>query len=261
MLNRQTLTLLIPGLLLTLASVLLVASGHGRLPALALMIGSVGLIIGALYQSTRSAPVSQSAPEPALTRDDVPLLGAIVLIQLVGLLYMQTFPLHYVQDEFITGYTSYTLPSLTEIEWFRGYPGPGEWIAGFPILYYALQKPFIELFGLSLETIRISTWPYHLISAGLVYLIGKEVFRCRPWAVVAAVIFVFLAPNLYMAGYGMHNISSTCFFLAAFYAALRMVRDEDRRWIALSGVASIMAYLTYTSSYLTLPLIGLFILL
>ncbi|HSH34896.1 hypothetical protein, partial [Schnuerera sp.] len=68
--------------------------------------------------------------------DVVPILGTMAL-QLGVLIYMSTLPYHYVQDEFITGYTSYTLPALSEIQWFAGYPAPGEWIAGFPILYYA----------------------------------------------------------------------------------------------------------------------------
>jgi hypothetical protein len=257
MLNRTTIGLTVLSLVLTFLTILLVAAGYGQLPALLVHLTALGGVVGAAWYSRHSSQSPGS--EPAIERADVPLLGAVILVQLTGLLYMQSFPFHYVQDEFITGYTSYTLPSIIEIEWFAGYPGPGEWIAGFPILYYALQRPFIELFGLSLETIRISTWPYHLISAGMVYLIGKELFRCRPWAVVGAIIFVLLAPNLYMAGYGMHNISSTCFFLAALYGAIRMVRDDGHRWVVLAGIASIMAYLTYTSSYLTLPLIGLFI--
>jgi hypothetical protein len=261
MLNRYALLFLIAAALLSITSVMIVIGGNGRWPGLILMLAGLGFAFVALSSSDFPASHDEKSVEPALTRADIPLLGIVFFAQLAGLLYMQRFPFHYVQDEFITGYTSYTLPSISSINWFTGYPTPGEWIAGFPVLYYALQRPFIELFGLSLETIRISTWPYHLISAGLVYLIGKELFRCRPWAMVAGIIFVFLAPNLYMAGYGMHNISSTCFFFAALYATIRMMQGDARRWIALAGISTIMAYLTYTSSYLTIPILGLFVLL
>jgi hypothetical protein len=244
-------------LLLNIALIWLITAGEGRMLVLLVHLIALGSGIGAIWFGSRS--INQKTGDSAIEREDVPLIIAVMIVQMIGLLYMQSFPFHYVQDEFITGYTSYTLPSITEIEWYRGYPGGGEWIAGFPILYYALQKPFIEVFGLSLETIRISTWPYHLLSAALVYLIGKEFFRCRIWAVVAAVIYVALAPNLYMAGYGMHNISSTVFFLAAFYAAVRMLRTDDRRWVIVTGLFTAMAYLTYTSSYLTLPLIGVLV--
>jgi hypothetical protein len=257
MLNRATFILLIVCLLLTALTMFLVAAGELRILTMIAHLGALGCGISAVWIWI-SAPKGSRA-EPWIDRQDLTLIGAVALIQLIALLYMQTFPFHYVQDEFITGYTSYTLPSLTEIEWYRGYPAPGEWIAGFPILYYVLQKPFIELFGLSLETIRISTWPYHVLSAALVYLIGKELFRCRPWAVVAAMIYILLAPNLYMSGYGMHNISSTFFFLAAFYAVLRLLRTEDKRWMIAAGLFSALAYLTYTSSYLTLPLIGVLV--
>jgi hypothetical protein len=253
MLNRTSTALFSIAVVPGAVAVGLVAMGEGRLPTLLLNLSAVGLVAAAiLLTKSRS---EQTHRQPWIERADIPLLAAIMLVQFLGLLYMQTFTFHYVQDEFITGYTSYTLASLTEIEWFAGYPGPGEWIAGFPILYYALQWPFIELLGLSLETIRISTWPYHLLTAALVYLIGKEFFRCRPWAVVASLTYILLAPNLYMAGYGMHNISSTFFFVAAVYASIRMIRDDSRSWVVVCGVFATMAYLTYTSSYLTLPII------
>ena len=255
--NRPLIALATVCLLFTALTMGLVASGEGRLPALLIYLAALGTGTAVIWLGASDS--AGTSTERWIEREDVPLIGAAMLVQLLGLLYMQSFPFHYVQDEFITGYTTYTLPSLTEIEWFSGYPGPGEWIAGFPILYYALQWPFIELFGLSLETVRISTWPYHLLTAALIYLIGKEFFRCRPWAVFSALVYVLLAPNLYMAGYGMHNISSTFFFLAAFYTAIRMVRDDSRGWVIACGLFSTMAYLTYTSSYLTLPLIGAFI--
>jgi 4-amino-4-deoxy-L-arabinose transferase-like glycosyltransferase len=263
MLIRTIIALATVTLILNAAVFWLVASGEGRLLTLLIYLAALGTGIAAILSARTSVPATGTSrpcvSAPWLQRGDLPLLVAVMAVQVFGLIYMSTFPFHYVQDEFITGYTSYTLSSITEIEWFAGYPAPGEWIAGFPILYYALQWPFIELFGLSLETIRISTWPYHLLSAALVYLIGKEFFRCQPWAVVAAMVYIMLAPNLYMAGYGMHNISSTFFFLAAFYAAIRMIREDSRIWAIVCGLFATMAYLTYTSSYLTLPLLALMI--
>ena len=256
--NRTTISLAAICVLLTAAACVMAAAAEGRIVTLLIYLGGLGTGIAALWTSRPGEPSTTAQPR-WIERGDLPLIGAVMLVQLIGLIYMQTFPFHYVQDEFITGHASYTLPSISEVDWFAGYPAPGEWIAGFPILYYALQRPFIELFGLSLETIRISTWPYHLLSAALVYLIGKEFFHCKPWAVVAAIGYILLAPNLYMAGYGMHNISSTFFFLAAFFAAIRMLRDDSRGWMVVCGLASTMAYLTYTSSYLTLPLLGVFI--
>jgi 4-amino-4-deoxy-L-arabinose transferase-like glycosyltransferase len=254
MIQKRTTIPIAACLLLSATTLWLVTSGEGRLLTLLIHLVALGSGVAALYFADLHPTINDH--DAAIDRRDLPLIGAVLLVQLVGLIYMMSFPFHYVQDEFITGHTSYTLPPLTEIEWFAGYPPAGEWIAGFPILYYLLQKPFIEVFGLSLETVRISTWPYHLLSAALVYLIGKELFQCRSWAVVGAMIYILLAPNLYMSGYGMHNISSTFFFLAALYSAVRMLRTDDRRWLIASGLFGSMAYLTYTSSYLTLPLIS-----
>jgi hypothetical protein len=259
MLTTRTVALILICLGLNAGLVLFVASWRGTLLPLSIYLLAVATCIAAIYSTTEER--SQRAKNGGPAGVDLAVVAAIMGAQLVALLYITSFPYHYVQDEFITGYTSYTLGPLREIHWFAGYPEPGTWIAGFPILYYALQVPFIELLGLSLETIKISTWPYHLMTAGLVYLIGREVFSNRIWAAASAAVYIVLAPNLYMAGYGMHNISSTFFFLAAFYCAVLMVKRDSRTWAVACGVFATMAYLTYVSSYLTVPLILLFVLM
>jgi hypothetical protein len=259
MLTTRAVALILICLGLNAGLVLFVASGRGTLLPLSIYLLAVATCIAAIYSAT--ADRSKRAKNDGLTGVDLAVVAAIMGAQLVALLYITSFPYHYVQDEFITGYTTYTLGPLSEIHWFAGYPEPGAWIAGFPILYYALQAPFIELVGLSLETIRISTWPYHLLTAGMVYLLGREVFADRVWAVSGAVAYIALAPNLYMAGYGMHNISSTFFFLAALYCAVLMVKRDNRTWAIACGLFATMGYLTYVSSYLTVPLILLFVLI
>jgi hypothetical protein len=238
---------------------LLVASGQGALLPLTLYAVALGSVIAIVYRIAPTAKPDRS--RSALNWVDLGAIGGLMAMQLAGLLYMLRFPYHYVQDEFITGYTSYTLGPIPEVHWFAGYPEPGAWIAQFPILYYALQVPFIAVLGLSLETVRISTWPYHLLTVALVYLIGREMLPGRVWAAVAGLLYIFLAPNLYMAGYGMHNISSAFFFVAALYCAIRMVSGDNRWWLVACGLFATMAYLTYTSSYLTIPLLVLFIVL
>jgi hypothetical protein len=259
MLKPRTTVLILPSLALNISLVMLVWSGRGTLLPLALYLAAIGSCVAAIYSAT--ADRSVAAKDDRLIGTDFGLLGLVMALQLVALLYITRFPYHYVQDEFITGYTTYTLGSVTEIHWFAGYPEPGAWIAGFPVLYFALQKPFIELLGLSLETIRYSVWPYHLLTAALVYLLGREFFSDRRWTTASAVVYVLLAPNLYMAGYGMHNISSTFFFLAAFYFAVLMVKHDSPTYAVVSGLFATMGYLTYVSSYLTVPLILLFVIL
>jgi 4-amino-4-deoxy-L-arabinose transferase-like glycosyltransferase len=236
---------------------LAVSDGRGTLFPLFLYLLSIASCIALLYGRI---PERRSLSWAiALNRRDIGILGGVMGLQLAALAYFSSFPLHYVQDEFITGYASYTLPAFHEINWFAGYPPEGQFIAQFPILYFALQKPFLVLLGPSLEAIRIATWPYHLLTAALVYLLGRELFRHRLWAAASAVVYVVLAPNLYMAGYGTHNISSTFFFLAAFYFARLMLRHESRGYAVVCGVFATLGYLTYTSSYLTIPLLALFV--
>jgi 4-amino-4-deoxy-L-arabinose transferase-like glycosyltransferase len=241
----------------TIGLFLVVSGGEGALIALLLYLLSISSCLALLYGRRLRRDVLQRVFP--IEGADLAVLCGVLSLQLVALVYFSSFPLHFVQDEFITGYASYELPAFHEIDWFAGYPPEGQFIAQFPILYFALQKPFLVLLGPSLEAIRVSTWPYHLLTVALVYLLGREVFGRRGWAAAAAVIYVLLAPNLYMAGYGTHNISSTCFFLASVYFATLMMRRNSRGYAVACGVTATLGYLTYTASYLTIPLLLLFV--
>lgn len=177
------------------------------------------------------------------------------------LYFFSTYKFHYQEDEFITAFISFSLPPINTINWFSLVPDTGDWVAQFPVLYFAIQKVFIELLKPNIDTIRISTWPYQLISLIYIYLIGKEYFSEKKIQILMPLIYIFLAPNLYLSSLGLHFISSTAFFLAAFYYFLLIIKRGKIKYSVLCGIFMSLCYMTYASSYITFPFISLFILL
>lgn len=190
-----------------------------------------------------------------IKRYDVYAILVLISIQLPILAYYSGFPLHYVQDEFIPAFISYSLPHLSRIDWFAGYPlSKDMWVSQFPLLFFILQKPFFYLFGHTLEAIRISTWPYHIVVVIYLFLFAKLFFNRSLYAFITTLLYILFAPNIYISSLGVHFVSSVCFFLVAFYYFILSLRAYTPLRATLAGIFTACCYLTYASSYIALPI-------
>ena len=191
----------------------------------------------------------------AFQRIDVVLAGGVALLYLAGAAWFATRPGHFHFDEFITAYTSATLPAFGSIQWFAGYPDPGQWICQFPILFFALQWPFVGLLEPSVAAIRVSVWPYLALTAVYLYALAGRYTGSRAARVAAVVLFAALAPNLYLASMGVHFASAALFLLACVYHYERAAAERRADHAALCGLWLGLSFLTYTASFLALPLL------
>jgi hypothetical protein len=187
------------------------------------------------------------------------LIVVLAAAQVVLIDAFTRLPFHFHYDEFITAYASWELPRIDRIEWFRGYPGADEWLAHFPIVWFALQKPFLMALGPSVDAIRVSTWPYYVAIVAYLYWLARTLFADRTMAVLATAAFVVLAPSVYLAGLGVYFGGSTLALLAALYHGHRLMREGRARDRVLCGVWIGLAYLYWAASYITLPLLALFV--
>lgn len=187
------------------------------------------------------------------------ILLFLIIVQIALLAYFSNFPFHYHEDEFIEAYTSFSLPAVDKINWFSVFPDKQSWVAQFPILFFIFQKPFFMLFGPSIESIRISTWPYQVLILIYLYLLSKEYFSSRLSSASSILIFIFLAPNLYISSIGIHVISSTLFLLAGFYYLTLMMKKHNSNHAILCGIFTALSYLTYPGSYIALPIFLIFL--
>jgi hypothetical protein len=184
--------------------------------------------------------------------EDWIFIGIVVCIGLAVLTAFSSIPWHFHQDEFITAYTSWTLPSPTKIDWFGVYPPV--WVSQFPVLFHALQKPFLLLLGPSIAAVRISVWPYYIGTIIYVYALIRVLFT-KALARRTVVAYIFFAPNLYLSSMGLHFISSTFFYIAGAYYLVSYLKTRKTSRALELGIFTGLSYMTYTSSYVTGPVV------
>ena len=122
-----------------------------------LYLASLAIALPAMVGPLERAPrlvASRRAAIPA----------AIVTIYLTLCAWAGSFPFHFHYDEFIEAAASLALPPLRSIDPFAGYPELGAWVCQFPSLFFLLQKPLLVVLGTSVEAVRLSVWPYHVLT-------------------------------------------------------------------------------------------------
>ncbi len=182
------------------------------------------------------------------------LLFAAALPVLVRVANMDPARMH--ADEFITGYFSAT-HDFAHSSFFGSMPEKWEWQGQFPKIYFFVQRAFFTLFGASTLTLRLSVQIYVAIVSVMLFLIVREILG-RDAAVVAVVLYSFLAVSLYLETLGLFFIGGTAVLTTFLYFALREYRTEGLFYAAASGIACGFCYLMYYSSYIAFPLLLVF---
>ena len=136
-----------------------------------------------------------------------------------------------------------------------------DWVCQFPSPFFVLQRGFFSLFGDSLEMVRWSIQPWVFLTGLFLFLVARRFFD-RKTALYAVAVWSFLGMSVYLDTIGLHFISSTAVFLVFFWFALRWATGEGLRADAVgTGVACGFCFLFYTSSYIALPFLFLFVLI
>jgi len=161
-------------------------------------------------------------------------------------------------DELLTAYFSKTHDFL-HTSFFSPMPNRGEWVSQFPTPFFLLQRWSLDIVGASVAAVRLSTLPYVVIVSALLYRIARQLAD-RTTALLAVVLYAFFFPGVYLDASGFMFISSTAAFLGFFYFALRNLHETGCRAAAAAGVLMGACYLTYSSSYLALPVFLVFFL-
>src|SRR5262245_55042947 len=142
-----------------LATAWLVARGPSGLAASLLYALSLAGLLPILADWTPRVPRRRRPTGAAL----IPLATAALYLALAS--WVAGHPDHFHYDEFITAAGSRALPPLDRLDLFAAYPDPSAsyWVTRFPSLFFLLQKPLLLVGGVSIESVRWSVWPYHLL--------------------------------------------------------------------------------------------------
>lgn len=133
----------------------------------------------------------------------------------------------------------------------------GQWVSQFPTPFFVLQKIFFLVFGESLLSIKLSIIPYVFVVSLFLFLIVKKVLDEKT-AIVSLVLYSFFPISLYLETLGLHFISSTAIFMVFFYFLILALKNNTTLSSTLAGLLTGFCYLTYSSSYLALPVLIIF---
>jgi len=179
--------------------------------------------------------------------NDLVFITVFSITGITLLWYIDLNPFHFHYDEFIHAYTSYTLPKLADIDWFQGYPQ--DHVAQYPIIFYLLQKPFLIVFGPSVTSVRMSTWPYIIGIIVYIYLLVKPIWG----SIIAKLVvlgYIFFPGNLYFSSYGLHNIPSNLCLMGVLYHIYNFRKTNSSIHALWLGIWNALSLLYNTSSYI-----------
>ncbi len=209
-------------------------------------LSSIGMVIKVFWSKKERSPLFN------LDKKDYILFTVFVILQTSIFVVLNFNSEHYHRDEFIVAYASMDLPSISKINWFEGFPK--NWVVQFPILFYILQKSYLMIFGTSLFSIRLSILPYNIFILFYVYLFAKHLVH-RKFATITAVIYIFLACNIFMTTMSTLTIASALCIIATLYHFSFIHEKSNQHHSTLTGVFMALSFLNYTGSYVTLPVV------
>lgn len=189
-----------------------------------------------------------------LSRDAGLGLALALLPVAIRILSTQHYRVH--GDELITAFHSAT-DDFSPKRFFEGVPQAADWVAQFPSVWFVLQRGWFALFGSTLDEVRRSQVPWIYITSVCLFFVVRRLAG-RTTAVVALILYSFLAISLYIETTGLHFIAGTTVFTAFFLAALCLLEDGGAWKAAVAGVMTGFCYLFYPSSYIALPVFGVF---
>lgn len=173
---------------------------------------------------------------PALRPEQYVLYG-IVLITLAFVAYMRVrllgLPLERDEGEYAYMGQSILNGVLPYVEAYN---------MKLPGVYY-MYALFMAFFGRSVEGIHLGLLLINLVSAGLLFFIGKRMVSPAAGAVAgAAYVVLSLAPGTYgFAAHATHFI--VLFSLGGFWALLRALDTPSVKWLAWSGALFGLSFL------------------
>lgn len=90
----------------------------------------------------------------------------------------------------------------------------------------------------------------------MLFLIVRAILNIKT-AVIAVILYAFLAVSLYHETTGLHFISSTAFFMTFFYFTILQWKDNNLFYSVMTGLFCGFCYLSYITSYIALPLMAI----
>ncbi len=157
-------------------------------------------------------------------------------------------------DEASLGYNAYSIALTAKDEWNRLLPISFEAFGDFklPVYIYA-SVPWVKIFGLSEWSIRLTSMLAGVVSIGLVYLIGYQLFNDRKIGLAAAGLMAISSWAIFFSRAALEANLSLTLVLLGIYGWL-LARTKPLGWV-IGSIGFGLSLFTYNSARVVVPLL------
>jgi 4-amino-4-deoxy-L-arabinose transferase-like glycosyltransferase len=188
------------------------------------------------------------------------LLMILLVAIIFRLINLQKVPSGFHYDEAQSGYNGWLIANhLTNIHGQK-WPTDIDYYGDFrPAVHSYLTALPIKIFGLNEFATRLPSALAGAITVWLIYLLAKEIFNDKKVALVAA-LFLSISPfHVVFSRGATDGIVEMMFVVAGFVALLKFWKQEKIWWLLITYLSWFMAFFTYPTSRLLVPIFTLII--
>lgn len=181
------------------------------------------------------------------------LLIIIFLAIAVRFIGLSQLPPALNRDEAAIGWNAYSILKTARDEHGQFLPLAFKSIGDYkmPLYIYATIIP-VAIFGLNDFSIRFWSAIAGVISVIAIYFLTQKLVKKRPVSLLAAALFTFNPWAVFYSRIGFEANLSLAFFLTGLYLLLKGLRKTV--WLYLGLALFLLAFLTYSSSLIFIPL-------
>lgn len=183
------------------------------------------------------------------------LLAVLLIGGLVRLVWLGDRPMGLHQDEAYSAYNAWAILNYG-VDSF-GYVRPvyyPAWGSGMNVLYSYLTMPFIAIWGVSAETIRLPQAILGTLSIPVAYGLGKELFQSKWIGVLFAFLLAITPWNIQQSRIGLESCVAVPMLLTAMYFLCGYLNGR-KKYLWGAAVFFGLTLYSYALTWLVVPLI------
>lgn len=156
-------------------------------------------------------------------------------------------------DEASLGYNAYSILQTGKDEWGRSMPITFEAFGDYKLPGYIYTLvPFIAVFGLSEESVRLPSIIFGSLSIIFIYLIVAVLSKNKTWAYLSAILLTISPWHFFLSRIALEANLALSFFLIGLYFLIKGL--QKNLYLIPSSLMFGLAIFTYNSARIFVPL-------
>lgn len=128
-----------------------------------------------------------------------------------------------------------------------------------PALYMYLLAPFVALFGVEMNSIRLLSALVGTTTVGILYLFGRELFGVRA-GLIAALLLAGSAVHIHFSRFALNVIEAPFFACLSLWLLWKAMTTERALWYVMSGLAGGLGFYFHFSTRIVAPMLAIVLL-